>query len=88
MFLRLYEDIKKFGAGEFDKKARMEKIMASVINKQDEEEEGKQKTLPWHLMNPNSHFKQCWNIILIVLLTYTATFMPYQISFLETEGVF
>ena len=63
--------------------------MDSIMNKEIYPGEGgKNVQLPWRLLNPNSSFKNFWNFILILLLLYTATFMPYQISFLETNGDF
>lgn len=33
------------------------------------------------LINPHGFFKKIWDVIMIVLLLYTATFVPYKISF-------
>jgi Ion transport protein len=35
------------------------------------------------LILPNSPFKLFWNIVIILLLIYTATWMPYQICFID-----
>lgn len=32
---------------------------------------------------PQSFFKSVWNVILIILLVYTATYMPYKICFID-----
>jgi hypothetical protein len=32
---------------------------------------------------PNSNLKFFWNVIIILLLLYTATWMPYQICFID-----
>jgi len=32
---------------------------------------------------PNSNFKLFWNVVIILLLLYTATWMPYQICFID-----
>ena len=39
---------------------------------------------------PESLFKKVWNIVIIVLLMYTACFVPYKTSFLDddTSGLF
>ncbi len=34
---------------------------------------------------PSDKIKNFWNIIIIILLFYTALFMPFKISFLEDE---
>jgi hypothetical protein len=35
---------------------------------------------PW-LIHPESKFKHVWNVVLVVLLVYTFTIMPYIVSF-------
>jgi hypothetical protein len=46
------------------------------------EEEIDEKPCPF-LIYPNSSFKVFWNIVIIILLLYTATWMPYQICFID-----
>lgn len=41
--------------------------------------------VPFFVIHPNHWFKSLWNVILTVLLIYTATVMPYRIAFVE-EG--
>jgi hypothetical protein len=36
----------------------------------------------WIIM-PNSTFKICWNAIMILLLLYTATFVPFRTAFVD-----
>jgi Ion transport protein len=38
---------------------------------------------------PQSNFKMFWNFVIILLLLYTATWMPYQICFIDepSKGV-
>ena len=38
------------------------------------------------LIMPDSKFKVYWNIIIILLLLYTALFVPFKIAFIETDG--
>lgn len=38
------------------------------------------------ILYPNSNFKSIWNLVLIMLLLYTATLMPYRITFVEKSG--
>ena len=40
----------------------------------------------WYVLMPNSTFKTTWNIIIIFLLLYTSTVVPYQVAFTETEN--
>lgn len=37
------------------------------------------------ILMPESRFKMFWNIITLLLLMYTATFVPYQTSFIESN---
>ena len=53
-----------------------------------EEEELKEK-LPWYLLSPKSPVRSCWNVIVVLLLIYTATVMPFRIAYYaddEEEG--
>jgi len=36
------------------------------------------------LFNPEGDFLKIWSFIVVVLLLYTATLMPYKLSFLDT----
>ena len=42
----------------------------------------------WYIIMPNSKFKTVWNIIVIVLLAYTSTFVPYQVAFVDQDSSF
>jgi hyperpolarization activated cyclic nucleotide-gated potassium channel 1 len=37
--------------------------------------------IPWYILSPKSAYLYGWNIIVAVLLVYTATYMPYRIAF-------
>jgi hypothetical protein len=41
-----------------------------------------QSIQPWIIM-PTSRLKSFWNTAMIVLLLYTATYMPYQTCFID-----
>ena len=43
------------------------------------------KALPASLIDPSSSFKMVWNIIISILLIYTATVMPFAMAFLTSE---
>jgi hypothetical protein len=43
------------------------------------------KSCPLIIM-PNSRFKMFWNLVIIVLLLYTATYMPFQICFISASS--
>lgn len=36
------------------------------------------------IIPPNSYLKSFWNIIVMVLLVYTATYAPYRMAFIDT----
>jgi hyperpolarization activated cyclic nucleotide-gated potassium channel 1 len=44
------------------------------------------RKLPWYLLHPRSGFRFVWNILVISLLTYTATVMPFRFAFADTES--
>lgn len=35
---------------------------------------------------PNSPFKLVWNMVTIILLLYTATYVPYRVAFVDEDG--
>ena len=76
MLHRIYFDMTLFEKKILDKEGRMEKIMESITQKQTHQEEGREEKMPW-LIHPNCLFKSIWNVVLILLLVYTATVMPY-----------
>lgn len=41
--------------------------------------------LPCGIFHPSCTFKNIWNFLLIMLLIYTATIMPYRIAFVDPE---
>ena len=38
------------------------------------------------ILMPESSFKMFWNVITLILLMYTASFVPYQTSFIESNS--
>ncbi|MEE4248579.1 MAG: hypothetical protein V2I33_24640 [Kangiellaceae bacterium] len=40
---------------------------------------------PFCVIHPASRFKSLWNIVLVILLLYTATIMPFRMAFIETD---
>ena len=51
--------------------------------------EMKEKLKPFPLIiMPNSRFKNFWNIVMMVLLVYTGTYVPYKTAFLDTTSRF
>lgn len=44
-----------------------------------------EKSCPLIIM-PQSRFKLAWNLIIVVLLLYTATYMPFRICFIDSDS--
>ena len=61
---------------------RVKRMMMPELKWDDEEgtEKDKQKCREFLLINPNSMFKRIWSSILMVILIYSATIMPYRIA--------
>ena len=56
--------------------SRMEFSLENLVSKHSKVKELK-KSLPWHMLNPDSIFANIWNYIVLLLLVYTATLMPF-----------
>ena len=54
-------------------------------SKKDVKEELIKKSCPFIIL-PNSRFKFFWNVVIILMLLYTATYMPYQICFIDESS--
>jgi len=50
------------------------------------DEEKEEEPLPWYLLHPRSTFRSLWNLLVISLLAYTATIMPFRLAFSDTES--
>jgi hypothetical protein len=92
MFLHMLKDIQQFGTSAklFDVNGCYKKNLEQIFLKKQRTEKTKLKKkkkvkIPWHLINPQGGFKQIWNVILLILLMYTFTAMPYFVAFKETE---
>jgi hypothetical protein len=44
----------------------------------------KTSDFPYCLLHPNSKLKGFWNLILAMLLIYTATVMPWRMAFIDS----
>lgn len=42
-----------------------------------------EKTSKWYILMPNSYFFMVWQIMIAFLLVYFATYVPFEISFLD-----
>ena len=41
----------------------------------------------WYIIMPNSKFKTAWNLVIIALLGYTSTVVPFQVAFVDEESM-
>ena len=62
------------------------KIQLLGIQKGIEDKTG-QKNIPRYILQPKDPFKQIWNVIIMILLAYTATYMPYKTCFVDDSTV-
>ena len=42
---------------------------------------------PWYIITPTSRFKFFWNFVLLSLLLYTATIVPYRTAFVDVPSL-
>lgn len=59
-------------------------LYGSVKKNVEEKDEEQQKPLPFILM-PDSQVISAWNIIMMLLLLYTATYVPFKTAFVESS---
>ena len=44
-----------------------------------------EKKIGWYIIMPHSRTRTIWNFIVLMLLVYTATLVPYRTAFIELE---
>lgn len=76
--LRLYGTTANLRDNRHKYKSNLTQLLKNLQHKRFDEEDIK---LPLMMLHPHSKFKRCWNIFLVVLLSYTATIMPFRIAF-------
>jgi hypothetical protein len=65
-----------------ERRSLAEKRKITVTAEQDEFQDHK---FPFCLLHPNGRIKSVWNIVLAILLLYTATVMPWRMAFIDTK---
>lgn len=50
------------------------------------EEESSEVKPCFLIIMPNSGLKTFWNVLIIAMLIYTATYVPYRVAFVESRG--
>jgi len=40
----------------------------------------------WYIIMPTNKFKVGWNVVIIILLAYTSTVVPFQVAFVDIDG--
>lgn len=43
------------------------------------------KPPPWYILLPEGRLKTFWNLVVVALLMYTATVVPYRTSFVDVN---
>ena len=46
----------------------------------------KNKELPRYLVNPIGFFKKVWDVLMVFILLYIATLVPYRTAFVDEES--
>lgn len=89
---RISEDIQTYGTSSnlFDLTTRDRATVKKVLYPLNEDIENKkdkinEEKLPFYLLHPKSKIRILWTPIVVVLLIYTATIMPYAIVFMEYD---
>lgn len=63
----------------------MRKLIRPVTMRATSEVQNKEpEEFPCCLIHPDKSLKKVWNVILTMLLIYTATVMPYRMAFIES----
>lgn len=89
---RLHREIQLFGTGIYkgvEADEELEQQMVALVRRKETrslapEKENTEK-LPRLLLHPRSAFRSLWNVLVIILLVYTATLMPYRMAFTVDE---
>ena len=68
-----------------DMQGDIESLIARKVSKYSDLDTIVSESVPFCMFHPNRRPKIIWNIILIFLLVYTATVMPYRIAFIENK---
>jgi CRP-like cAMP-binding protein len=63
------------------------KSLIEVLRLKGSDDTGADEALPRGMFGPQHKFKRLWNMLLIILLVYTATIMPYRMAFIDSESV-
>ena len=56
-----------------------------TYHREKEEEEIKPA---WYVIMPSSKLKTVWNLIMLILLLYTAVIVPYRVAFIDFPSTF
>jgi CRP-like cAMP-binding protein len=64
---------------------QIERLVKKKDQKTEPEEDELAEKVPWYLLNPKSPIRSLWNILVILLLVYTATVMPFKIAYYSEE---
>ena len=86
---KISEDILLYGTSSnlFDlttrDRTRVKEMIYPRIYDEEAEEVKEEANLPRYIINPKSKLSQTWSIVVIFLLLYSATVLPYRLTFVE-----
>jgi len=94
-FNNLNEEINKYGTSNdlVDLNNQIKLNIEEILEKKKNKTENFRKTLsekkepeiPWYIIHPDKPFKQIWNVLISLVLIYTATVMPFKVAFIESK---
>jgi len=89
--VRMYQEVSKdfviYTDGDFEKctKSQRKRMFGTVEDVEYKERPKFSATPKWFILIPGRRFFLIWNIIIICLLSYIATILPYRIAFMENQ---
>jgi len=84
---RISEDIHFYGTSSnlFDlttrDRTRVKKFLYPSLLNEEEEKLIEEKNIKWYIVHPKSRLRLIWTFVVLFLLAYTATIMPYRLTF-------
>ena len=91
--VKLYNEISKefvvYTDGNFEKltEKQMLKMFGTVEDLEYKEKDTYTAVPKWYIILPTSKFSIFWNLVIVLLLIYIATVLPYRIAFLEETSL-
>lgn len=84
---RIAEDIQLYGTSSnlYDlttrDRTRVQKLLYTSVIDETEMRLSEERDMKWFVLHPKNRLRQVWSIVVIIMLTYTAIFTPYRLTF-------